>query len=178
MKLLLSTYDYYYLLLETIKVLANYCCLIRILETIKLCANKWLFIRNRVHVNKFTYLGSSISSTENDIDTWLAKAWTAIDSLSIKWKSDLSDKLKSSFFSEQQSHQYCCMDAPHRYWQDVRRESLIAIAQELCKLYWTSPGSSIPQNSSSTGANHPSRKPSKLDEQDMWDTAGEVRTNS
>ena len=34
-------------------------------------------------VNKFTYLGSSISSTEKDINTRLAKAWTAIDRLSI-----------------------------------------------------------------------------------------------
>ena len=30
-------------------------------------------------VDKFTYLGSSVSSTENDIDTQLTKAWTAID---------------------------------------------------------------------------------------------------
>ena len=31
-------------------------------------------------VDKFTYLGSSVSSTEKDIDTWLTKTWTAIDS--------------------------------------------------------------------------------------------------
>ena len=37
-------------------------------------------------VDKFTYLGSSISSTENDIDTRLTKAWTAIERLSIIWK--------------------------------------------------------------------------------------------
>ena len=49
-------------------------------------------------VNKFTYLGSSVSSTEKDIDTWLTKAWTAIDRLSIIWKSDLTDKMKRSFF--------------------------------------------------------------------------------
>ena len=40
-------------------------------------------------VDKFTYLGSSVSSTKNDIDTRLTKAWTAIDRLSIIWKSDL-----------------------------------------------------------------------------------------
>ena len=34
-------------------------------------------------VDKFTYLGSSVSSTEKDIDTRLTKAWTAIDRLSI-----------------------------------------------------------------------------------------------
>ena len=34
-------------------------------------------------VDKFTYLGSSFSSTENDISVRLAKAWTAIDRLCI-----------------------------------------------------------------------------------------------
>ena len=36
--------------------------------------------------DKFTYLESSVSSTEKDIDTRLTKAWTAIDRLSIIWK--------------------------------------------------------------------------------------------
>ena len=49
-------------------------------------------------VDKFTYLGSSVSSTETDIDTWLAKVWTAIDKLSVIGKSDLTDKMKRSFF--------------------------------------------------------------------------------
>ena len=49
-------------------------------------------------VDKFTYQGSSISSTEKDIDTRLTKAWTAIDRLLIIWKSDLTDKMKRSFF--------------------------------------------------------------------------------
>ena len=48
-------------------------------------------------VDKFTYLGSSVSSTENDVITWLAKAWTFIDRLLVIWKSDLSDKIKSIF---------------------------------------------------------------------------------
>ena len=34
-------------------------------------------------VDKFTYLGSSVESTEKDIDTRLTKAWTAINRLSI-----------------------------------------------------------------------------------------------
>ena len=38
------------------------------------------------------------SSTETDIDTQLTKAWTAIDRLSIVWKSKLTDKMKRSFF--------------------------------------------------------------------------------
>ena len=49
-------------------------------------------------VNKFTNLGSSVSSTEKDIDTRLTKAWTAINRLSIIWKSDLIDKMKCSFY--------------------------------------------------------------------------------
>ena len=49
-------------------------------------------------VDKFTHQGSCVSSTEKDIDTRLTKAWTAIDKLSILWKSDLSDKMKRSFF--------------------------------------------------------------------------------
>ena len=49
-------------------------------------------------VDKFTYLGSSVSSSEKDIDTQLTKAWKAIDKLSIIWKSDLTDKIKRSFF--------------------------------------------------------------------------------
>ena len=36
--------------------------------------------------------------TEKDIDTRLTKTWTAIDRLSIIWKSDLTDKMKRSFF--------------------------------------------------------------------------------
>ena len=40
-------------------------------------------------VDKLTYLGSSVSSTETDIDTRLTKAWTAINRLSVIWKSDL-----------------------------------------------------------------------------------------
>ena len=49
-------------------------------------------------VDKFTYLGSSVTSTEKDIDTRLTKAWTTINRLSIIWKSDLTDKMKRSFF--------------------------------------------------------------------------------
>ena len=61
-------------------------------------------VRKSIHqtwlklVDKFTYLGSSVSSTEKDINTQLTKAWTAIDRLSIIWKSDLTDKMKRSFF--------------------------------------------------------------------------------
>ena len=49
-------------------------------------------------IDKFTYLRSSVSSTEKDIDTRIMKAWTAIDKLSIIWESDLTNKMKRSFF--------------------------------------------------------------------------------
>ena len=45
-------------------------------------------------IDKFIYLRSSISSTENDLNTRLAKAWTAIDRLSVIWRSDLSVKIR------------------------------------------------------------------------------------
>ena len=49
-------------------------------------------------VDKFSYLGSSVSSTETDINTQLTKAWTGIKRLSVIWKSDLTHKMKCNFF--------------------------------------------------------------------------------
>ena len=57
--------------------------------------NVFLYIYIYIYIS---YLGSSVSSTEKDIDTRLTKAWTAIDWLSIIWKSDLTDEMKRSFF--------------------------------------------------------------------------------
>ena len=51
-------------------------------------------------VDKSTYLGSSVSSTETNINTRLVKVWTTIDRLSVIWKSDLTNKMKRSFFQE------------------------------------------------------------------------------
>ena len=49
-------------------------------------------------VDKFTYLVNSDSSTEKDINTWLAKTWTTIERLPVIWKSNLSEKKKTQFF--------------------------------------------------------------------------------
>ena len=49
-------------------------------------------------VDKFTYLGSSFSLPETDIDMLLTKAWIAINRLSVIWKSHLTDKMKRCFF--------------------------------------------------------------------------------
>ena len=54
--------------------------------------------RSLKQVDKFTYLGNSVSSTETDINMQLAKAWTAINRLTVIWKSHLTDKMKHSFF--------------------------------------------------------------------------------
>ena len=49
-------------------------------------------------VDKFTYLGSRVSSTETELNKRLAKTRTAIDWLSVTWKLELTDKMKRSFF--------------------------------------------------------------------------------
>ena len=49
-------------------------------------------------VDKFTYLGSIVSSTEKYINTRLSNAWTAIDRLLVIWMSDLTNKMKRNFF--------------------------------------------------------------------------------
>ena len=53
--------------------------------------------KDNSYVYKFIYRESSVSSTETDTNTWLAKTWAAIDRLSVIWKSDLTDKIKHSF---------------------------------------------------------------------------------
>ena len=65
-------------------------------------------------VDKFTYLGSSVSSTENHIIMCLVKVWTATDKLSIIWKSNLSDKIKRNFFQAA-----VLSILPHGCWQNV-----------------------------------------------------------
>ena len=74
---------------------------------------------------KFTYLGSSVSSTKTEINTQLTKVWTAIDRLSVIWKSDLSDKIKRSFFFPSSG---CfnteIMGTPHGRWLSVLERKL------------------------------------------------------
>ena len=48
-------------------------------------------------VDKFTYFRSSIPSTENDINTRLARELRAINWLLVIWNSELSDKIKQFF---------------------------------------------------------------------------------
>ena len=46
----------------------------------------------------FTYLGSNISSIDNDVNVRIRKVCTSIDRLSMMLKSDLSDKIKRLFY--------------------------------------------------------------------------------
>ena len=59
----------------------------------------YIYVCIRVYMSTgvYVFIGSSVSSTEKDIDTRLTKAWTAIDRLSIIGKSKLTDKMKCSF---------------------------------------------------------------------------------
>ena len=104
-------------------------------------------------VGKFPHLGSHVSSTKNGINMWLAKALIAIDRLLVIWKSDLTDKIKCSFFQATvvSVQLYRCTT-----W--TLTKSLAAITLECCKLYWTSPGCNTLQDSSCTATYHPSWK--------------------
>ena len=56
-----------------------------------------LYTHTHTHTHTYIYIYIYIY-IEKDIETRLAKAWTAINRLSIIWKSDLTDKMKRSFF--------------------------------------------------------------------------------
>ena len=126
-------------------------------------------------VDKFTYLGSSVSSTEKDLDTRLTKARTGIDRLSIIWKSDLTNTMKRSFFQAAVVSilLYGCIT-----WTLTKRlekkidgnytKMLRAILNKSWRQHFTK----------HQLYGFPSRKLSKLDGPSMQDTAGEAGTSS
>ena len=63
-------------------------------------------------VVKFTYRGSSVSSNETDIDTRLAKAWVAINKLSVIWNQTRPIKW-NTVSSKHWACRYCYMDTLH-----------------------------------------------------------------
>ena len=128
-------------------------------------------------VDKFTYLGSSVSSTEKDIDTWLTKAWTAIDRLSIIWKSDLTDKIKSSFF---QAAVVSILLYGCTTWTLTKRleKKLDSNYARMLRAILNKSWGNTPQGTNYTATYLPSRKLSKLNEPDMQDTAWETGTSS
>ena len=112
-------------------------------------------------VDKLTYLGSSVSSTECDTNMRLVKVWTAIDRLSIIYKSDLYYKIKNTISSKKMLCQFYCMDALNGHWQNLMRKSQTGRAQECYKPNWTNPGSNIPRNKNCMATYFLSLKPSK-----------------
>ena len=85
----------------------------------------------------------SVSSTEKVIDTQLIKAWQTIDKLSIIWNSDLTDKMKRSFF--QVAVVLILLYGCTTCTLTKRLEkSYPATTQECCEQYWTSPGGNTP----------------------------------
>ena len=117
-------------------------------------------------MDKFNYLRSSVSFTENGINTWLAKIWSG-------YKSVLSDETKRIFFQAVVLSilQYGCIT-----WTLVKRieKKLDGNCTRMQQWYWTKPVCNIPQNKSCTVTDHPSLKPFKSNEQDMQGTAGEL----
>ena len=125
-------------------------------------------------VDKFACLEISVSSTGTDINTRLTKAWTAIDRLSVIWKSDLTDKIKCSLF---QAAVVLILLYGCTTWTLTKRIEK-KLDGNYTRMLWASPGRSTPKSSSCTATYHPSRKLSKFDEPNTWDPAGEVGSSS
>ena len=128
-------------------------------------------------VDKFTYLGSSVSSTEKDIDTRLTKAWTAIDKLSVIWRSDLTDKMKRSFFQAAVVLillHGCTTRTLTKRMEKKLGSNYTRMLRAILNKSWRQ----HPTKQQLYGYLPPITKSSKLDELDMQDTAGEVGTSS
>ena len=128
-------------------------------------------------VDKFTYQGSRVSSTEKDTDTRLTKAWRAISRLSIIWKSDLTDKMKRSFF---QAAVVSILLYGCTTWTLTKRleKKLDGNYTRMLRAILNKSWRQHPQDTNYTATCPPSRKLSKLDEPDMEVTAGEAGTSS
>ena len=128
-------------------------------------------------VDKSTYLVISVSSTEKDINSRPAKVRTAIDWRSVIWKSDLTDEIKRSFFQVAVVSILLYVCTIWTLTKRIEKKHDDNYTRTL-EQYWTNPGGNTPQNSSYIATDQTSRKLSKLDEPDMRDTAGKVRTKS
>ena len=128
-------------------------------------------------VDKFTYLGSSVSSTEKDIDTRLTIAWTAIDRKSILWKSDLTEKIKRSFF---QAAVISILLYGCTTWTLTKRleKELDSNYTRMLQAILHKSRRQHPTKYQLYGHLPPITKLSKLDEPHMQDTAGEAGTSS
>ena len=128
-------------------------------------------------VDKFSYQGSSVSSTEKDINMRLAKAWTAKDRLSVIWKSDLTDKVKRSFYQAAVVSilLYGCTTCKLTKRMVKKFDgNYIKMLRAILNKSWRQ----HPTKQQLYSQLPPITKISKLDEPDMWDTAAEVGTRS
>ena len=121
--------------------------------------------------DKFTYRGSSVSSTEKDIKTRLTKVWTAIDRLSIIWRSDLTDKMKRSFF---QAAAVSILLYGCTTWTLTKRleKKLDGNYTRMLRAILNKSWRQHPQNTIYTATCLPSRKLSKLDELNTLEMQG------
>ena len=120
-------------------------------------------------------LGSSVSSTEKDIDTRLTKAWKLSISYwsygSQTWPIKWTQLLPSSgrIYIAIWMHY---LDANKTAGEKASRQLHKIVASNIEQILNT------PQSTNDTATYLPSRKLSKLDEPDMLDIAGEVGTSS
>ena len=128
-------------------------------------------------VDKFICLGDSVSSTEKGIDTRLTKAWTVIDRLSIIWKSDLTDKMKRSFF---QAAVVSILLYGCTTWTLTKRleKKLDGNYTRMLRAILNKSWRQHPPRHQLYGHLPPITKTIQLDEPDMQDTDGEARTSS
>ena len=118
---------------------------------------------------------TSVESTEKDIETRLAKAWTAINRLSIIWKSDLTDKMKRKFLPGS-GHIDTAIWLPLRWTLTKRLEEkkLDGNYTRMLRAILNKSWQQHPTRHQLYGHLPLSRKLFKLDEPDMQDTAGKA----
>ena len=125
----------------------------------------------------FVKLIMVLAFVKKDINTRLTKAWTAIDKLSIIWKSDLTDKMKRSFFQAAivSILLYGCTT-----WTLTKRleKKIDGNDTRMLRAIFNMSWRQHPTKHQLYGHLPPTTKTIKLDERDMQDTAGEPGTSS
>ena len=111
-------------------------------------------------VDKFTYLGRSILSIESDVNIRFAKAWIAIDRLSIVLQFSLTNRIKWDFFKAVVSTILLYGCTMWMLTKHTKKKLDRIFIRMLCAVL-TNPGSSTLQNSSVKAPNFPSHKPFK-----------------
>ena len=111
------------------------------------------------------------------IDTRLTKAWTAIDKLSIIWKSDLTNEMKRSFF---QAAVVSILLYGCTTWTLTKRleKKLDGNYTRMLRAILNKSWRQHPTRGQLYGHLPPSRKLYRSDEPDTPDTAGEAKTSS